>query len=434
MNVLLDKRWRPWWIAAAAVLLLIVLLWGGRAWQAARAPAPTPTPDTTADTVVWASGKVVPVRRATLSFGVAGRLVGFSVAEGDTITAGDPVAFLDAPEIEAQLTQAQAALALAEAQRDLVRAGAAPEDVAVADAAVAAAQAQVAAAGAAGDQAGAALRRVSSGADTDRALAQVALDQAKDELYGAQARRDTIGGQHKRKEVGQPEFDTAKAAVLVAEDGVRAAEARLAALDGGATDATRAEAQAAARRARAEADVARAALRQAEVRAAQLKAGARPEALAVADAEVARAAAALEAARAVQAQTLLPAPFDGTVGSLMFQPGERVLPGQPVAVVGGLDALRVETTDLRETDVARVAVGQAVDVTFDSLPDVRLKGRVDYLAPMAATGQGGTSYAVWVRLDPPDPRVRWGMTAFVNIDVGAAAPKPARVATPTAAP
>ncbi|MCC7020277.1 MAG: efflux RND transporter periplasmic adaptor subunit [Ardenticatenales bacterium] len=417
MTVFLDKRYHPWWIAAAAVALIAVLFSGGRAWQAARAPAPTPTPDTAVDTVVWASGKVVPVRRATLSFGTAGRLVGFSVMEGDTITAGDPVAFLDAPELEAQLAQAEAGLALAEAQRDLVRAGAAPEDVAVAEAAVQAAQAQLAAAGAAGDQAGAALQRVSSGADTEHALARIALDQAKDELYGAQSRRDTIGGQHDRKEVGQPEFDTAKAGVLVAADGVRAAEARLAALDGGATDATRAEAQAAARRARAEAEMARAALRQAELRANQLKAGARPEQLAVADAEVARARAALEAARAVQAQTLLPAPFDGTVGALLFQPGERVLPGQAVAIIGGLDALRIETTDLRETDVARVAVGQKVDVTFDSLPDVRLAGRVDYLAPMAATGQGGTSYAAWVALDRPDPRVRWGMTAFVNIQV-----------------
>lgn len=406
-------RW--WWIGGGAVVVALLLAAGGQALRTSRAPVPTPTPDPAVENAVWASGKVVPVRRAQLSFGVGGRLVGYTVAEGEAIAAGDTVAFVDAPDVEAALAQAEAALELARAQRDLVRAGAAPDDVAAAAAAVDAAQAQVQAAAAAADQAAAAQRRVGVTANDAQVQAQVALDQARDNLYGAQARRDTIGGQVKRKEVGQAEFDVAKAAVLVAEDGVRAAESALAAVRAGSVDATRAEADAAARRARAEAAAARAALRQAELRAAQLAAGPRPEALAVAEAEVRRAAAAAAAARAAQAQTELRAPFDGTVGALMFQPGERIAPGQAVAVLGALDALRVETTDLRETDVARVAVGQRVEVTFDGLPDVRLAGTVRYLAPMAATGQGGTSYTAWVDLGAGDPRIRWGMTAFVNI-------------------
>lgn len=421
---LTAKASRWWWIGGGAVVVALLAAAGGRAMLTSRAPAPTPTPDPAVENAVWASGKVVPVRRAQLSFGVGGRLVGYTVAEGEAIAAGDTVAFVDAPEVEAALAQAEAVLDLAEAQRDLVRAGASADDLAVAAAAVEAARAQLAAAAAAADQAAAAQRRAGVTADDARVQAQVALDQARDTLYGAQARRDTIGGQVKRKEVGQAEFDVAKAAVLVAEDGVRAAESALGAVNAGSVDASRAEADAAARRARAEAAAARAALRQAELRAAQLAAGPRPESLAVAEAEVQRAAAAAVAARAVQAQTELRAPFDGTVGALLFQPGERVTAGQPVAVLGTLDVLRVETTDLRETDVVRVAVGQRVEVTFDGLPDVRQAGTVSYLAPMAATGQGGTSYTAWVDLERPDRRIRWGMTAFVNIEAAPPVPGP----------
>ena len=36
--------------------------------------------------------------------------------------------------------------------------------------------------------------------------------------------------------------------------------------------------------------------------------------------------------------------------------------------------MRVETTDLRETDVARLAIGMPVEVTFDALPDRTFRG------------------------------------------------------------
>lgn len=139
-----TSRW--WWIGGGAVVVALLAATGGRAMLTSRAPAPTPTPDPAVENAVWASGKVVPVRRAQLSFGVGGRLVGYTVAEGEAIAAGDTVAFVDAPEVEAALAQAEAVLDLAEAQRDLVRAGASADDLAVAAAAVEAARAQLAAA------------------------------------------------------------------------------------------------------------------------------------------------------------------------------------------------------------------------------------------------------------------------------------------------
>jgi HlyD family secretion protein len=112
------------------------------------------------------------------------------------------------------------------------------------------------------------------------------------------------------------------------------------------------------------------------------------------------------------------APFDGTVGMVDVRAGEVVAPGQPLFTVGNLDTLRVETTDLDEIDVVRVSAGQPVSVTFDAFPDKVYTGRVIRISPMAAPGAGGVNYTVIVELDEPDPALRWGMTAFVDIETG----------------
>jgi HlyD family secretion protein len=112
---------------------------------------------------------------------------------------------------------------------------------------------------------------------------------------------------------------------------------------------------------------------------------------------------------------MLTAPFEGTVGLVHVREGEEVLPGQTVLVLGDLSDLRVETTDLDEIDVAVVQPGQAVDLTFDALPDKVLPGRVVRVASMATPGQGATTYTVIIDFEETDPALRWGMTAFVDI-------------------
>jgi len=116
-------------------------------------------------------------------------------------------------------------------------------------------------------------------------------------------------------------------------------------------------------------------------------------------------------------QATLSAPFDGTVALIQVRAGEQVLPGTPVLMLGDLRALQVETTDLDEVDVARVQSGQRVALTFDALPDKVLAGRIVRIAPMAVRGQGATTYTAVIAFDEIDPALRWGMTAFVDIEV-----------------
>jgi HlyD family secretion protein len=147
------------------------------------------------------------------------------------------------------------------------------------------------------------------------------------------------------------------------------------------------------------------------------KDGPDPKDVAVAQARLDNAKAALAAAEAKLEDLELLAPFSGTVSEVNVRLGEWVNPGQPVLVVANLADLQVETTDLNEIDAARVKVGNPVTVTFDALPGVEVKGVVKSVAPKASEGSG-VNYTVVVTLDELPELLRWGMTAFVDIEVG----------------
>jgi HlyD family secretion protein len=438
------------WIGLIIVLALIVGVFGYTRLRTSSAPPEEETsPVEQVESVIWASGKILPARRSALSFSIGGRVAEVAVEEGDEVKAAQVLVRLDSTTLERAVDQAEAALAVAQAQAAQVKAGARPEEIAAAREAVAAAKAQLAAAKAQFNAAQADVQRAQ--AELDRALseqakllagptqheldlARIAVETAKDQLYGAQARRDSIGGAVQRGDFGvsQADYDAAKAAVLQAEDAVRTAQVQYEQLQAGPATQDKAMAAAAVSAARAakaaadarvvalqsQADAAKAAVAQAEQKLRALEAGPTAEQIALAEAQVQQAQAALEAARANLDQAALQAPFAGTVGAVSVHVGEVIAPGQTIVNLGDLSHLRVETTDLRETDVARVAPGQTVEVTFDSLPDVRLPGKVARIAPMATQGQGGTNYTVWVECDRLDPRLRWGMTAYVNIKTG----------------
>jgi multidrug resistance efflux pump len=84
-------------------------------------------------------------------------------------------------------------------------------------------------------------------------------------------------------------------------------------------------------------------------------------------------------------------------------------------LLGDPRQMHVETTDLRETDVVRLQVGMSVEVTFDALPNRFFQGVITQIAPVSNTEKGSTNYTVHVDVTDLDESLRWGMTAFVNI-------------------
>ena len=107
---------------------------------------PSEAPHTSGLTgAVAASGVVVPARQASLAWGVGGRVAEVHVAVGDVVEAAQPLLSLDGRTAQAQLEQAQAALAAAQANHDLLVAGAASGDLRQAQASVDGAKAALAA-------------------------------------------------------------------------------------------------------------------------------------------------------------------------------------------------------------------------------------------------------------------------------------------------
>jgi HlyD family secretion protein len=112
----------------------------------------------------------------------------------------------------------------------------------------------------------------------------------------------------------------------------------------------------------------------------------------------------------------LKAPFAGTISRLSIHKQEWTIPGQPILVLADLSRLRVETTDLNEIDAAQIRLNDLVNVTFDALPDVKIIGKVARIGTQASQG-AGVNYPVLIELAEAPSKLRWGMTAFVDIQI-----------------
>ena len=149
----------------------------------------------------------------------------------------------------------------------------------------------------------------------------------------------------------------------------------------------------------------------------RVKYGPDPDTLERAEARVATAKAQVEAAETALSLLVLEAPFAGTISEIHTQEKEWVAPGQPLIVFADLQTLRVETTDLNEIDAAQIEIGDFAIITFDALADTVVEGQVVYIASKSTEGSG-VNYKVILELNDVPEKVRWGMTAFVDIEIG----------------
>jgi len=102
--------------------------------------------------------------------------------------------------------------------------------------------------------------------------------------------------------------------------------------------------------------------------------------------------ASLASARLKLGYTKISAPFDGVVGERQVQPGDYVNIGTNLINVVPLPKVYV-IANYKETQLMHVAPGQPVEITVDSFPREKLRGKVERIAP--ATG-------AQVALLPPD--------------------------------
>jgi multidrug resistance efflux pump len=241
--------------------------------------------------------------------------------------------------------------------------------------------------------------KIAWAADVGETPQAIALEQATLALDAAQARYDRLVNGATAEEIS------------VAQGGVTEALAALEAVKAGPTEEAIA--------------VAEAGVAEAETALETVLAGATDEEIAIAEAGVAEAEAALVSAQLALDVALtaledyeLTAPFAGDVARVETEVGEMVAPGTPVVSLGDSSTWFVETDDLTEIDVVQVTAGQPAKVTIDAIPDRDLNGVVTKIAPRSETKRGDVTYTVTIELTDVDSApLRWGLTAFVDINV-----------------
>jgi HlyD family secretion protein len=236
-------------------------------------------------------------------------------------------------------------------------------------------------------------------AETAVQQAQVAYDSARQQESAdvAQAEAELADAEQQREAVTHP----SRSDLAQAQSAVASAQATLDRLrrDTGAPDVAAAQAQV---------DSARAALE-------KLTAPAAAASVAAAQAGVAQAEAQLASARLKLEQATLRAPFGGLVAAVDAQPGASIDSDSAVTMIDdGSWHLDVE---LNEIDLARVAVGQPVEIVLDTFPDETLTGTVESVATIASSSDGVVTYAARVSFDPGAIAVRSGMSASATITV-----------------
>lgn len=116
--------------------------------------------------------------------------------------------------------------------------------------------------------------------------------------------------------------------------------------------------------------------------------------------------------------TVIRAPIDGTVIGKPIPAGQTVAPGisTPMILVTVADLSKMQIdTQVDETDIGKVKVGQRADFTVDAYPGRTFTGTVSNVSQRANVQQNVVYYSVLIDVDDPAGLLRPSMTARVTI-------------------
>jgi multidrug resistance efflux pump len=335
----------------------------------------------------------VETQEVRLSSRVGGRVVKIAVREGELVQAGQPLVYLEMPELQAQRDQFAAKLAAMEAQLDKARSGPRSEDKAAAAANLKAMEAR--------------WQKLKAGSRVEE------IEHAKSEVAMVAAELVRARLSYERHKA-LPPAATSKAQLEIEEanylrlQGQRlAVQAKLDLLLAGSRPEEIAEAEAEVARARAQYEL--------------LQAGTRSEELAEAEARVAELRGRLREIDVGIAELVVRAPEAAVVEILAVRPGDVVTPNQPVVRALRADDLWVKAY-VSEIDLGKLRLNQTVELTIDAYPDRRYQGTITWIAAMSEfTPRNVQSvrerhhqvFAIKVRVDDPQGVFKSGMAADV---------------------
>ena len=106
----------------------------------------------------------------------------------------------------------------------------------------------------------------------------------------------------------------------------------------------------------------------------------------------------------------------GREGQVEIIEGDEVRPGLPVIDIVDTSTMQVRAR-VNQADAQSVRHGQSAVVRLDGFPDLRFKGRVDLVTPLAATGLSTTvrTFVAVVSIEGSHPQLLPDLTASVEI-------------------
>jgi len=124
-------------------------------------------------------------------------------------------------------------------------------------------------------------------------------------------------------------------------------------------------------------------------------------------------------------KTKIAAPMNGVILELPVVEGQVVVAaasvnsGTMIMKMAKLDQLLIKA-HVNQVDVARLNPGMAAEFSVDSVPGVKMEGKIDRIAPTAVVKNNIKGFQVEIRIEKPDERLRPGMTADVVVPINKA--------------
>jgi ABC exporter DevB family membrane fusion protein len=306
------------------ILFMAAVVVGFNGWKQRRADPTVPVVTGTISRVVVATGRVAPVTEIIIANKIPGRVKAVLAKEGDAVSVGQPLIRFDDEEYVTQVHMARTRIATAEAE----------------------------------------VRRAQRGFEASRAQWVEAksgprpqeVERARAEIQEAQQRRRNAETERLRLKklvddglIARSQYETGETEAEVTKARARGAEEALSLLLAGPKPET--------------VDTFWALVQEAEA------------SLRRADRQVTQAQAELEYARAVQKTTVVQATVNGKVIRKLVEPGEAVDIGIPLMIIGDVQKTIVKA-EVDETDVGKLSLGQAVEITADAYPGRVFPGEV----------------------------------------------------------
>ena len=301
---------------------------------------------------IKANGVVQPVRKINISPKEAGQIIELLVREGDRVQSGQTIARMDDEQLQAQVNQYRGVLARVQAELAQSLAGNRPEDIAKAK------------------------------ADVTRYEAQ--LQEARSRLQLASKRVNRKRFPAELGALSRDSFDESLIEERNARDNLNQVQASLAV---------------------------------AQQELLRQRNGSRVEEIAQSRAQVSEAISQLQVYETQLENTLVRTPFAGIITRRYTDVGDFVTPttsastsdGATSASIAELSSgLEVEAK-VPEASIARIKLGQRVEIRSDSYPNETFKGNVRLIAPRAVQENNVTSFRVKVLLQNGLEKLKAGM-------------------------